>query len=70
MASKKILVVFGATGAQGGSVVRSVLADPKAANEFHIRAVTRDPTKPTAKKLADQGAELISVRSPIPLTSF
>lgn len=67
MASKKILVVFGATGSQGGSVVTSILNDSKAAEQFHIRAVTRDPTKPNAKKLADQGAELISVRSGISL---
>ncbi len=69
MASKKVLVVFGATGSQGGSVVKSILGDPKAAEQFHIRAVTRDPTKPNAKKLADQGAELISVGSPNPLAS-
>lgn len=62
MANKKVLVVFGATGSQGGSVVKSILNDPKAAEQFHIRAVTRDPTKPNAKKLADQGAELVSVR--------
>lgn len=67
MASKKVLVVFGATGSQGGSVVKSILNDSKAAEQFHIRAVTRDPTKPNAKKLADQGAELISVRTGISL---
>lgn len=70
MTSKKVLVVFGATGSQGGSVVQSILNDPKAAEQFHIRAVTRDPSKPNAKKLAEQGAELISVRPPTPLASF
>ncbi|OBT70310.1 hypothetical protein VE03_00286 [Pseudogymnoascus sp. 23342-1-I1] len=57
---KKIIVVFGATGAQGGSVIKSILGDPKAASQFQIRAVTRDPSKPSAKALADQGCELVS----------
>ena len=58
---KKIIVVFGATGAQGGSVIKSILGDPKVASQFKIRAVTRDPTKPSAKALADQGCELVAV---------
>lgn len=57
---KKTIVVFGATGAQGGSVIKSILADPKAASQFQIRAVTRDPSKPSAKALADQGCELVT----------
>ncbi|KFY67739.1 hypothetical protein V496_01413 [Pseudogymnoascus sp. VKM F-4515 (FW-2607)] len=57
---KKTIVVFGATGAQGGSVIKSILADPKAAAQFQIRAVTRDPSKPSAKALADQGCELVT----------
>ncbi|KAL4883179.1 nmrA family transcriptional regulator [Aspergillus karnatakaensis] len=59
MTSKKVLVVFGATGVQGGSVARSVLADPTASKEFHIKAVTRDPSKPTSVALARLGAELV-----------
>lgn len=58
---KKIIVVFGATGVQGGSVIKSILGDSKAAAQFKIRAVTRDPSKPSAKALADQGCELVSV---------
>ncbi|OBT75595.1 hypothetical protein VF21_05854 [Pseudogymnoascus sp. 05NY08] len=57
---KKIIVVFGATGAQGGSVIKSILGDSKAAAQFKIRAVTRDPSKPSAKALADQGCELVT----------
>ncbi|KAL3848421.1 hypothetical protein ACJMK2_019279 [Sinanodonta woodiana] len=38
MASKKIVVVFGASGAQGGSVARALLQNPS----FAVRAVTRD----------------------------
>ncbi|KAH8688719.1 nmrA family transcriptional regulator [Talaromyces proteolyticus] len=56
---KKVLVVFGATGVQGGSVTRAILNDPIAREEFHVRAVTRDPSKPAAIALAETGAEII-----------
>lgn len=58
---KKLLVVFGATGIQGGSVARAILADPAASKQFNIRAVTRDPSKQAAKTLAQHGAELVKV---------
>ena len=61
MASKKLLVVFGATGNQGGSVIKSVLSDPKAAQEFKIRGITRDPSRPNAQALAAQGVECVTV---------
>jgi uncharacterized protein YbjT (DUF2867 family) len=44
----KLLVFFGATGNQGGSVVNFVLNDPTLSKEYKIRAVTRDPYKPAA----------------------
>ncbi|KAL2816062.1 nmrA family transcriptional regulator [Aspergillus cavernicola] len=59
MPSKQILTVFGATGIQGGSVARAMLTDPTTAQQFHVRAVTRDPSKPGAQALAELGAELI-----------
>ncbi|PWY82132.1 nmrA family transcriptional regulator [Aspergillus heteromorphus CBS 117.55] len=55
----KILVVFGATGKQGGSVAQTMLKDPVASAQFTIRAVTRDPSKPAALALAQQGAEIV-----------
>ncbi|KOS21963.1 NmrA-like family domain-containing protein 1 [Escovopsis weberi] len=55
----KVLAVFGATGLQGGSVVRAVLADPELSREFKIRAVTRDATKPAAKALAALGVDVV-----------
>ena len=61
MASKKIITVFGATGKQGGSVVRSILSDPTATSQFHVRAVTRDLSKDGAKSLASLGAEVVFV---------
>ncbi|PVH69716.1 putative NmrA-like family domain-containing protein 1 [Cadophora sp. DSE1049] len=57
MSDKKVIVVFGATGAQGGSVVKSLLTDSKLKEQWHVRAVTRDITKPAAKALKDLGAE-------------
>lgn len=48
----KTIVVFGATGNQGSSVVRNIQADP-ALKEWKIKAVTRDPTSEKAKALGD-----------------
>ncbi|TVY90485.1 NmrA-like family domain-containing protein [Lachnellula willkommii] len=52
MSDKKILVVFGATGNQGGSVIDSILNDSTTAAQFEIVGVTRDPSKPAAVALA------------------
>ncbi|MCJ1391642.1 hypothetical protein MMC18_004507 [Xylographa bjoerkii] len=54
----KILVVFGVTGQQGGSVINSVLAEPDLSKQYKIRALTRDLSKPTAIALAQRGIEL------------
>ena len=59
-ASKKVLAVFGATGNQGGSVINNVLADPELSQQFSIRALTRDTTKPAATSLRDKGVEVVS----------
>lgn len=61
----KVLTVFGATGLQGGSVAKAVLADPQLSKEFKVRAVTRDVTKQAAKDLAAKGAELLSVSASV-----
>ncbi|MES2703985.1 MAG: NmrA/HSCARG family protein [Bacteroidota bacterium] len=58
MSSKKIIVVFGATGAQGGGVARAILND--ASSEFAVRAVTRDVNSDKAKELAAMGAEVVA----------
>ncbi|KAK9369406.1 NmrA-domain-containing protein [Lipomyces kononenkoae] len=60
MAVNKTITVFGATGAQGGAVAQIFLQDPKLKSEWTVRAVTRDTTKESARKLASQGAEVIS----------
>ncbi|KAM3066031.1 hypothetical protein ACMFMF_010651 [Clarireedia jacksonii] len=70
MATKKLLVVFGATGVQGGSVVKSILYDPNMREQWAVRGVTRDVSKPSAKKLEALGVETVAVRiCPIPNTS-
>ena len=40
MADSKVIAVMGATGAQGGGLVRAILADPEGG--FSARAVTRN----------------------------
>lgn len=56
--SKKIIAVFGATGAQGGGVARAILNYNN--SEFAVRAVTRDTNSEKAKELAKMGAELVA----------
>lgn len=58
----KLITVFGATGNQGGSVIRAILADPKLKSEFRIRGVTRDPSKRAAEELKKMGVEVVNVR--------
>ena len=58
MAAKKIITVFGATGAQGGGLVRAIGSDPN--SEFIARVVTRDVNSDKAKALAKLGAEVVN----------
>lgn len=60
-AAKKIIAIIGATGAQGGSVVNSILADSKMSSQWAIRGITRDASKDSSKKLASQGVEVVTV---------
>ena len=57
MENKKIIAVVGATGAQGGGLVRAILNDPD--SEFKARAITRNPSSDKAKELKEQGAEVV-----------
>ena len=61
MATKKVIVVFGATGVQGGSVVKAILGDAKMKESWTVRGVTRDESKPSAKALETMGAETVAV---------
>ncbi len=57
MGDKKIIAVVGATGAQGGGLVRAILNDPS--QGFAARALTRDAKSPKAQELARLGAEVV-----------
>ena len=57
MTEKKIIAVVGATGAQGGGMVRAILNDQRSA--FAARAIRRDANSDKAKELATRGAEVV-----------
>ena len=54
---KKIIAVVGATGAQGGGLVRAIMNDKN--SEFTARALTRDPDSDKARALAELGTEVV-----------
>lgn len=56
MGDKKIIAVVGATGAQGGGLVRAIMKD--SGSGFTARALTRDVNSEKAKALAALGAEV------------
>ncbi len=57
MTDKMIIAVTGATGAQGGGLVRAILADKN--SPFTARALTRSPSSDKARALAALGAEIV-----------
>ncbi len=54
MSKQLSVLVMGATGSQGGAVVRNLL--PKG---HRIRTLTRNPDSPKAKQLTEQGVEVL-----------
>jgi uncharacterized protein YbjT (DUF2867 family) len=50
----RLILVTGATGHQGGATARHLLQQG-----FRVRALTRDPAKPSARALAERGAEVV-----------
>jgi uncharacterized protein YbjT (DUF2867 family) len=66
VSDKKIIAVLGATGAQGGGLVRSILADKN--GPFKARAITRDVNSEKAKALAAAGAEVVAADVDDPAT--
>jgi uncharacterized protein YbjT (DUF2867 family) len=55
--SAPLIVVVGATGTQGGSVVDNLEASDK---PYRLRGLTRDASKPSAQDLIKRGVEVIS----------
>lgn len=58
LASKKIVAVVGATGAQGGGLARAILEDPT--SPFEVRAITRNPDSEKARELQQLGASVVT----------
>ena len=58
MSEKKIIAVVGATGAQGGGLVRAIVSDP--GSGLVARALTRDVNSDKAKALARLGVEVVA----------
>ena len=58
MSSKPVLVVFGATGIQGGSVVSHFLSlDPQ---PYTLRGITRNTSSSASKALTEKGVEMVT----------
>ncbi len=55
MTQKKIILVTGATGRQGGSVAKTLLQT----DQYTVRVLTRNPLSPAAIALQNAGAELV-----------
>ncbi|XP_013418013.1 nmrA-like family domain-containing protein 1 [Lingula anatina] len=53
--SARIVVVFGATGTQGGPVAKALAGDP----QYKVRAVTRNPGSAKGKALSQIGCEVV-----------
>lgn len=56
MADKKLILITGATGKQGGATIRHLLKD----GGFQLRAMTRNPESDAAKELAERGVEVVA----------
>lgn len=66
MPAKKIIAVFGATGAQGGGLVRAIVADRE--GPFAARGITRKPDSDRARALAALGVEIVAADTDDPST--
>ena len=66
MPEKKLIAVVGATGAQGGALVRAILADK--GGPFAARALTRKPDADKGRALAAQGVEVVAADLDDPAT--
>ena len=58
MPDKKIIAVIGATGAQGGGLVRAIQADQS--GSFAVRAITRNSNSEKAQALRSTGVEVVA----------
>lgn len=66
MSDKKLIAIFGATGAQGGGLARAIANDPN--SPFIARAITRHPDSDKARALAALGIEVVAADADDPST--
>jgi uncharacterized protein YbjT (DUF2867 family) len=66
MAERKIIAVVGATGAQGGGLVRAIQAD--STGSFAVRALTRHPESEKGQALRAAGVEVVAADADKPET--
>ena len=61
MSSQKLILVIGATGAQGLAVIDKLLEPCANGNPspYAVRALTRDPSSRRAQELASRGVECV-----------
>ena len=64
--ARRVISVLGATGAQGGGVVRALLKQ----DDWQVRAVTRNAGSQAALKLAELGCEIAEADLNTPATLF
>jgi uncharacterized protein YbjT (DUF2867 family) len=57
----KLLAVFGATGLQGGALIKYILEHRELSKLFKLRGITRNVAKPAAIALKERGVEMIQV---------
>ncbi|KIN00741.1 hypothetical protein OIDMADRAFT_55308 [Oidiodendron maius Zn] len=57
MAEKKIITIVGVSGNQKSASVADIFTKE---GGWHIRGITRDPSKPASQAWADKGVELIT----------
>ena len=62
----KTTAVFGATGQQGGAVVRAMLKD----KQYTIRAITRNPESEAAIKLKQQGKVKVKQQGKVKIKQY
>jgi uncharacterized protein YbjT (DUF2867 family) len=53
---RKLVVVIGATGGQGGSVISRLLDD----GSYQLRGTTRNPQSKSAQALTEKGVEMVT----------
>ncbi|KAL3455145.1 hypothetical protein BJX64DRAFT_79703 [Aspergillus heterothallicus] len=57
--TKPTLVVFGATGQQGSSILTTVLNHPTLSKKYSLRGITRNTSSPKSRTLSSQGIQMV-----------